>query len=59
MAWRFRKAINMGPFRTTLSGKGIGTSIGFLGFRFGVSAEGRKYWSFGIPGTGLYYLKYY
>lgn len=59
MAWRFRKVFNLGPIRTTLSRKGLGTSVGFLGFRFGVSAEGRKYWSFGIPGTGLYYLKYY
>jgi hypothetical protein len=59
MAWRFRKVFNLGPIRTTLSRKGLGTSVGFFGFRFGVSPEGRKYWSFGIPGTGLYYLKYY
>lgn len=59
MGWRFRKAFNFGPLRTTLSPKGVGTSVGFMGFRLGISAEGRKYWSFGIPGTGLYYLKYY
>ena len=54
MAWRFRKSKNFGPFRATVSNKGIGTSFGLLGFRFGVSGEGRKYWSFGIPNTGLY-----
>jgi len=58
MAWLFRKSKNIGPFRATLSKKGVGTSIGFLGFRFGETAEGRKYWSFGIRGTGLYYIKY-
>ena len=59
MAWRWRKSKNFGPFRSTVSKKGLGTSFGFLGFRLGVSPDGRKYWSFGIPGTGLYYIKYY
>jgi hypothetical protein len=59
MAWRWRKSKNFGPFRSTVSKKGLGTSFGFLGFRIGVSPTGRKYWSFGIPGTGLYYIKYY
>jgi hypothetical protein len=59
MAFRWRKSFNLGPIRTTLSKKGVGTSFGFLGFRFGVSPDGRKYWSFGIPNTGLYYIKYY
>ncbi len=58
MTWRFRKSKNIGPFRTTFTNKGIGSSFGFLGFRFGVTAEGRKYWSFGISGTGFYYIKY-
>jgi len=59
MGWRWRKTKNFGPVRTTFSSKGVGTSFGFLGFRFGVTPEGRKYWSFGIPGTGLYYIHYY
>jgi hypothetical protein len=49
MAFRWRKSYNLG----------LGSSFGFLGFRFGVSPDGRKYWSFGIPNTGLYYIKYY
>lgn len=59
MSWRFRKTKNFGPLRTTVSKKGLGTSVGFLGFRVGVSPDGRKYFSFGIPGTGLYFIKYY
>lgn len=58
MSWNFRKSKNIGPFRTTITKKGIGTSVGFLGFRFGVNSEGKKYWSFGIPGTGFYFIKY-
>jgi hypothetical protein len=56
--WRFRKVFNLGRFRTSLSKKGIGYSYGFFGFRFGVSPSGSKYISFGIPGTGLYFIKY-
>jgi hypothetical protein len=59
MAWRFRKSQNFGPIKTTVSKKGIGSSIGILGFRFGITTEGKKHWSFGIPGTGFYYIKYY
>jgi len=59
MAWRWRKTKSYGPIRTTASKKGLGTSFGFLGFRFGVSPNGKRFWSFGIPGTGLYYIKYY
>ena len=59
MAWRFRKLFGFGKIRTTISKNGIGNSIGFLGFRFGKSPEGRKYWSFGIPNTSIYYIKYY
>ncbi|KAA6341047.1 hypothetical protein EZS27_011138 [termite gut metagenome] len=58
MAWRFRKSKNFGIFRTTLTKKGVGGSVGIPGLRIGVSPDGRKYFSFGIPGTGLYYIKY-
>jgi hypothetical protein len=59
MAWRWRKTKIYGPIRSTVSKKGLGTSFGFLGFRFGVSPNGRKFWSFGIPRTSFYYIKYY
>ena len=59
MAWRFRKSFSTGILRSTVSKNGVGQSIGFFGFRFGVTPEGKKYWSFGLRGTGLYYIKYY
>jgi hypothetical protein len=59
MSWRFRKTKKIGPVRVTLSKKGVGTSFGIPGVRAGVSPDGRKYVSFGIPGTGLYYIKYF
>jgi hypothetical protein len=59
MGWRYRQSFRIGPLRTTISKKGVGKSIGFFGFRFGVSPDGRKFWSFGIRGTGFYYIQYY
>ena len=54
----FRKIFNFGPFRTSVSKSGVGFSWGLPGLRFGVSPNGRKYLSVGIPGTGLYMIKY-
>lgn len=56
--WRFRKVFGRGPFRSTLSKRGIGWSWGIPGLRYGVSPSGQRYISFGIPGTGLYWIKY-
>jgi hypothetical protein len=58
MSWIFRKVFRSGPFRTTVSKGGVGMSWGIPGFRFGISPSGRKYISIGIPGTGLYFIKY-
>ena len=59
MGWRFRKTFGRGPFRWTLTKKGIGASWGIPGLRFGISPSGQKYYSVGIPRTGLYYIKYF
>jgi hypothetical protein len=59
MSWIFRKIFRLGPMRTTLSKGGIGMSWGIPGFRFGVSANGRKYITIGIPRTGLYFTKFF
>ncbi|MEI8291171.1 MAG: DUF4236 domain-containing protein [Verrucomicrobiota bacterium] len=59
MGWRFRKTFGRGPIRWTLSKRGIGWSWGIPGLRYGVSPSGQRYFSFGIPGTGLYYIKYF
>ncbi|GAB2656652.1 hypothetical protein GCM10027036_07620 [Flavihumibacter cheonanensis] len=58
MSWRFRKMFRFGPVRTTISKKGVGASWGIPGIRLGVSPDGGKYISLGIPGTGLYFIKY-
>ena len=55
MGFYFRKSVNVGPFRVNLSKSGIGYSVGGQGFRTGRSARGRRYTSFGIPGTGMGY----
>jgi hypothetical protein len=59
MPWIFKKIFNNGPFRTTISKKGIGMSWGFPGCRVGTSSHGRKYITIGVPGTGLYFTKYF
>jgi hypothetical protein len=59
MGWRFRKTFGRGPFRWTLSKRGIGGSWGIPGLRFGISPSGQRYFSVGIHGTGLYYIKYF
>lgn len=59
MGLRWRKVLVGGPARLNLSLRGIGTSIGIPGLRFGISASGRRYVAVGIPGTGLYYWHYF
>lgn len=61
MGWRFRKTLSVKPFRFTLSTRGLGVSsgVGIRGFRVGVSSSGDYYVSLGIPGTGLYWVKYF
>jgi hypothetical protein len=58
MGWRFRKTFGRGPFRWTLSKRGIGYSWGIPGFRYGVGADGRRHMTFSIPGTGISWVKY-
>ena len=58
MTWRCRRAISAGPFRLNLSRRGMGRSVGIPGFRYGRSATGAPYVSFGFPGLGLYWFKY-
>lgn len=58
MSWVFRKIFQFGPIRGTVSKKGVGMSWGIPGFRIGISPNGKKYITIGIPGTGLYFTKY-
>lgn len=58
VGWRFRKVFQAGPLCWTWTKKGIGISWGIPGFRYGISSSGHRYISFGIPGTGFYFIKY-
>ena len=55
MGFYYRKSVSLGPFRVNLSKSGMGYSLGGHGFRTGVSARGRRYTSFNVPGTGFGY----
>ena len=55
MGFYYRKSVHLGPFRVNLSRSGLGYSLGTRGFRTGISARGRRYTTFSLPGTGLGY----
>lgn len=55
MGFYYRRSIDIGPFRVNVGSRGVGYSVGGRGFRVGRSASGRRYTSFGLPGTGLGY----
>jgi hypothetical protein len=56
MPFRFQRRIRVAPgVRLNLSKSGLGGSIGRNGLRLGIDAKGRKYFSIGLPGTGLSY----
>lgn len=58
MGWMFRKSLNFGPLRVTLSNSGVSLSVGTRGFRTGINSQGRRYTSVTIPGTGVRYINY-
>ena len=55
MGLKWRKSMSMGLIRANVSNSGVGWSINLGIFRLGLNAQGRLYFSAGIPGTGLYY----
>jgi hypothetical protein len=62
MGWRFRKTFSFGRIRWAATKKGLGYRVALPSFkwlRFGVSPEGRRYISLGVPGTGLYWIRYF
>jgi hypothetical protein len=59
MGWRWQKRLKIGGgLQTTISPSGAGWSWGFRYFRYGISPNGRKWFSVGVPGTGLRYFSY-
>jgi len=60
MGLRFQRRIRIAPgVRLNLSKSGIGGSVGRTGLRLGVDAKPRKYFSMGLPGTGLSYRTFF
>jgi hypothetical protein len=55
MGFYYRKSVSLGPFRVNVSKSGLGYSVGGRGFRTGISARGRRYSTFSVPGTGIGY----
>lgn len=45
--------------RVNLSKSGVGVSVGRTGLRVGVDAKRKKYFSVGLPGTGLSYRTFF
>lgn len=48
MGWSVRKTLKLGPVNINLSKRGVGTSVGAGGLRFGVDASGSPFVTFGI-----------
>jgi hypothetical protein len=60
MGFRFQRRIRIAPgVRLNLSKSGIGASVGHTGLRLGMDAKRRKYFSLGLPGTGLSYRTFF
>lgn len=57
MSWRFRKVFSLLGTRVAVTRRGLGASWRLPGFRIGVNSQGRWYVSFGVAGTGFYYVK--
>ena len=53
VSYRFRKTKSFGPFRVTLSKRGVGYSVGGKGYRLTKRADGRMQRTLSVPGTGL------
>ena len=60
MGFRFQRRIRIAPgVRLNLSKSGIGGSVGRNGLRLGLDAKRKKYFSVGLPGTGLSYRTFF
>ena len=57
MGFRFRKSVNLGPFRVNASKTGLGWSFGVPGARYTKMANGRNRVTASIPGTGISWVE--
>lgn len=60
MGFRFQRRIRIAPgVRLNISKSGVGVSAGRTGLRLGMDAKRRKYFSVGLPGSGLSYRTFF
>lgn len=59
MGWRYRKSLNLGPFRLNFSKSGIGCSVGNKFARVTQKANGGVRTTATIPGTGINHVEEY
>jgi len=60
MGFRFQRRIRIAPgVRVNLSKSGVGASVGRTGLRLGMDAKRKKYFSVGLPGSGLSYRTFF
>ena len=60
MGFRFQRRVRIAPgVRLNLSKSGVGVSVGRPGLRIGMDATRRKFFSVGLPGTGLSYRSFF
>jgi hypothetical protein len=60
MGFRFQRRIGIARgVQLNLSKSGVGGSAGRAGLRLGVDVRRRKYFSVGLPGTGLSYRTFF
>jgi Protein of unknown function (DUF4236) len=59
MGLYLKRRVGVGPFALNISKSGLGISTGFRGFRAGLSAHRGLYTSANVPGTGIYFRRYY
>ena len=57
MAWQLRRSKGFGPFRVTLTKRGLSGSVGIPGFRMSTNTRGQVRRTVRIPGTGIYNTK--
>ena len=54
---RYRRSKKIGPFRITLTQRGVSTSVGAGPFRISKGADGKVRRTIRVPGTGIYDTK--
>lgn len=54
---RYRRSKKIGPFRITLTQRGVSTSVGAGPFRIGKGADGKVRRTIRVPGAGIYDTK--